>query len=309
MFEGTFDLKNEATQMLVQGICELSAYDGIDSAVQELGISRQAGVFITELTVCELYEFCLKLSSQKAVELKVNFNTATKLAELVAELNLSQLQKLNVSTQLYVKSLGARFEHDQLLASKFLGLLSGAMEHAERAPSNYFMFPVPSELIVVMQRLQAVHLNLYMRLLIQKNVVGLEVDSAKIDRVVASMKIQLQKTRPIRELIAAGADLSFVRKYTGVKHVSSKLYTQCRMLYGAHWQIESITAKDCETVYEQFKSMVQSRASVVKIYLGLHHTFGYRIETLYQFIQKTLVSEFEHDDYQLNLEVSKLLND
>jgi len=296
----------KTSYLFVRGLSELIAEQGLETAVQTIGISRQAGQYINELPFSETILFCSQLEKRQAVELDINYSQIIQLAELVTGITLMQFDKLKCSNNDWFKAMPVgTISYRQLLVDRFISNVCGEMFDIEHHPCRTLNINTPTKLFKVLQEMSNLRFTVFLRLLIQRNLIQVKVSKSAVDIAVASF-IPAQKVRHSTwSLVKAGADIEFIEKYSNQEYVDSKYYHHCRRLCEDTYSSKEV---DSKAVFDLFESLIAENKDDISVYMELHNQLGARIDTLYECVQQVLVQRYSHDDYHLEKEVARLIN-
>lgn len=296
----------KASYLFVRGLSELIAERGLDNAVQTIGISRQAGQYINELAFSETILFCSQLEKRQAVELDINYSQIIQLAELVTDITLMQFDKLKCSSNDWLKAMPIEtISYRQLLVDTFISNVSAEMFDVEHCPSRTLNINTPTRLFKALQDMSNLRFSVFVRLLIQRNLIQVKVFKDAVDIAVASFMPAQKVRHSTWGLVKAGADIEFIEKYSNQKYVDSKYYHHCRRLCEDAYSSKEV---DSKAVFGLFESLMAEHKDDVRVYMELHNQLGVRIDTLHECVQQVLVQRYSHDDYHLEKEVARLIN-
>lgn len=252
------------------------------------GIDRAVCIKLRDMNFTWQILFCNQLVKQNAIQLKIDLDKASQLAECLPGFGTYRHQQL---AKAYDRT--ARRRENGLTAGLvdiFLRQLSvGLLNVVSMNTKVSAEYAIPRRLIKAMGEFPGSLLTLYRRCLILENVVQLEIEAGQVLKAAAVTNQSLEQKSLAINLVCQGANLAFLQRFLPDFHLTPALYRQWRKLFEVDESEEKIPAGLSSRIlaeYEKLRSRQSSSAA--EAYLTLSRQYGLRIETLFYAISSIL---------------------
>jgi hypothetical protein len=295
--------------ILVYGVSELFL-DAVPASeiAARYGISKKLVEIIVSMSPQDVPLFAQIADARGAVKLTVNFELAADVAEEVAKWRADQHRRLNerferwYKAQSYSSAAVTAFKYKQFIDH----LISVLAElHSERSPKT---IELPPRLVAAIHDLSNGVWPLYKKALMLAQVIELHCDEKALDLSIAAFNARVAQQKIVTDLIRAGADWPFIQKYNGIVSVDSKHYRAVRQRLGVADNKEKISVAKGSDVMSDFNRLMSTGMETIDVYFNLRRKHGFRIETLYRYIQEVLAEQDCSDDDEDDLDFATALD-
>lgn len=265
------------------------------------GIDRAVCIKLRDMNFTWQILFCSQLVKQNAIQLKIDLDKASKLAECIPGFGTYRHQQLAMA---YDRT--ARRRENGLTAGLvdiFLRQLSvGLLNVVSMNTKVSAEYVIPSRLIKAMGEFPGSLLTLYRRCLILENVAQLDIDAGQVLKAAAVTNQSLERKSLAINLICHGANLAFIQRFLPDFHLTPRLYRHWRKSFEVDTSEETISAGLSARILAEYEKLRgRQTSSVPEAYLMLSRQYGFRIETLFYAISSVLPEPVSPDSGNFKL--------
>ena len=282
-----------ASNLLLEGITEISKKHGKKYVSTAFGISTQVTAYLLKLTTHDKVIFREKVEQRRAIRLNTNFPNILTLAKTIVDVQPGDTnEQLETSDPENINTLGSSCCLKLYLAKTLINHLSQSNHFDIGEKSQFSAYSTLVQLHQCISNMSRSQVCLLVSHIHLGDFITLHVDEFAIDLIVASLKSGADDRKLFFDLIEAGASYKFLKKYWVKRPITRGYFRDSKLSVKKTRPSQKV---DEATVLELYFRLLSERRPILNVFLEMHKRLHVEICNMFAIIQKTLMDE-NHDD-------------